>query len=754
MMKGKKDKNKLVPVKKVITRGGKTFETTVYVRQGQINEHTKHKEQINVDEYAKNNWANINTVDDFMAARNKIFAEKDTSKREALRGEFIRHFESMGVTYNHCDTNSGVDWMRFMMRTKKMLANGDLSQEGVKEQKYMRLDAKKSKELVQACSKQVGNSELMKAIEEAGIDYKKSNNEGINRMRALMALREHIQDGKAFDLITDRELNPNFIDKKAELTEEKSKEESTRMTDEQIQEEVRKYKDLKLKKVFGNCLRRGMTIEKTDDGYKISGRGCTFNIKKGKTEDDKTKYDITTEVEGKNTLTDEDKKFSSSSRAYITNYVDFVLNELKIDEIKEEPKEDEGLTDEKWTVDNYKEPQIENAINLAVAYGFNVTKKGNTYTMSNGDITINIEKTTGVSGNAKFKFTASGSAIKDKFRKKELTKDGMYTEEEATWWTQTLFDKLGLDKKEDAKEEKPKEIPNVKYFDLDLKTAKLAHEMNSFRAFKDPTPDYKARVDALYEIVNNFPDEYKEEGLQRAEAFSKKLADWYNQYFSIEARMPSMLISGGGNFNCRKKEKQNAARDKHWERYNDIKAMAEKIKNIPKRKKSQKPQDVREELKQLEESQQRMKDANAYYRKHKTMVGFSGFSDFVNKNIDKAIQDGKLYKPFESFELTNNNAKIKRLREKVKLLDSLDGKTDEQTKAEYDTGGMFDVIENADANRIQLKFDGKPDLETRTLLKKNGFRWSPKNGVWQRQLTTNGKYATKRLIEQLKESKK
>ena len=48
---------------------------------------------------------------------------------------------------------------------------------------------------------------------------------------------------------------------------------------------------------------------------------------------------------------------------------------------------------------------------------------------------------------------------------------------------------------------------------------------------------------------------------------------------------------------------------------------------------------------------------------------------------------------------------------------------------------------NTEANRLQIFFDGKPDEATRTELKSNGFRWSPKAEAWQRQLTNNAYYA-------------
>ena len=44
-------------------------------------------------------------------------------------------------------------------------------------------------------------------------------------------------------------------------------------------------------------------------------------------------------------------------------------------------------------------------------------------------------------------------------------------------------------------------------------------------------------------------------------------------------------------------------------------------------------------------------------------------------------------------------------------------------------------------------FDGKPEEAVRNVLKANGFRWAPSQEAWQRQLTTNGKYALKRVLE-------
>ena len=61
------------------------------------------------------------------------------------------------------------------------------------------------------------------------------------------------------------------------------------------------------------------------------------------------------------------------------------------------------------------------------------------------------------------------------------------------------------------------------------------------------------------------------------------------------------------------------------------------------------------------------------------------------------------------------------------------------------------VVENAEAMRIQLIFDEKPDANVRAILKDNGFRWAPSQNAWQRQLNESGKWAAERVLKKLKE---
>lgn len=59
------------------------------------------------------------------------------------------------------------------------------------------------------------------------------------------------------------------------------------------------------------------------------------------------------------------------------------------------------------------------------------------------------------------------------------------------------------------------------------------------------------------------------------------------------------------------------------------------------------------------------------------------------------------------------------------------------------------VVENKDWGRYQISFPGKPDGETISMLKRNGFKWSPSTKTWVCFNTANGEYSLKRVAEKL-----
>lgn len=295
----------------------------------------------------------------------------------------------------------------------------------------------------------------------------------------------------------------------------------------------------------------------------------------------------------------------------------------------------------------------------------------------------------------------------------------------------------------------------MKYYEINETAARQARQMWSFKEYVNgsETAEYRAAVDDCYKRVEILPEELKEKGAAMADRYARRLAEWYNKQFRIEMMCPSVMISGGSNFPVRKKEKQNAAQDRHYQLYREIQQIPEKISdllrnaNIIKSGDADALERLYKKVEKAEAFQTEMKAVNAYYRKHKTLKGYKDYTNEKAEKLDESIKNNMYGVPFPPYELTNNNAKIRNTKARIAQLERLK-KAAEQPKDEYNTD-LFKVVENAEIMRLQLFFDGKPDTDTRAVLKKHGFKWSPSNMAWQRQLTNNAKYALKEVIEEL-----
>lgn len=102
--------------------------------------------------------------------------------------------------------------------------------------------------------------------------------------------------------------------------------------------------------------------------------------------------------------------------------------------------------------------------------------------------------------------------------------------------------------------------------------------------------------------------------------------------------------------------------------------------------------------------------------------------------------------PFPSYQLTNNNSKIKNTKDRIAALEGA-AKAPQAEDVTGDLHGIeYTLHENTELNRVQILFDGKPPAEIRDTLKRNGFRWSPRNVAWQRPLNANGRAAAQRVL--------
>ena len=299
-----------------------------------------------------------------------------------------------------------------------------------------------------------------------------------------------------------------------------------------------------------------------------------------------------------------------------------------------------------------------------------------------------------------------------------------------------------------------------KYFHINESSARTAHNMMSMRDYSEgsTTAGYRSEVDKAYDIADKVAEKKPEEAervYRLAERYSKKMAEYYNKESSIGMMCPSVMISGAGNFPVKKKERQLAAWERNHEFYQYVQGILAKIENILYGREIIKSDDERaiekleEKLEDMKKLQEDMKAANKALRLKDKEAGNDqlreiGYSEESIEELRKPDYLGRVGYP--NFQLSNNNANIHRVEERLKRLKAV--KERGSSEQEYKT---FKVVENTEAMRYQIIFDGKPDAEIRTLLKSNGIKWAPSQGAWQRQITSNGKWALKKVVEKLKE---
>lgn len=289
-----------------------------------------------------------------------------------------------------------------------------------------------------------------------------------------------------------------------------------------------------------------------------------------------------------------------------------------------------------------------------------------------------------------------------------------------------------------------------KYYPINEGAAKRAQDMNSFYDYRpgSATAEYRAKVDAAYELGEQQKRRVDPMHHDKIDAlldrYARKLAENINQRYSIDGRVPSILIAGGSNFPVRQKNKQNAARDRNMGEYMEIEGILDKIRSTGmggiSADEALAVEKLEAKLEGLKAEQKSMKAVNAYYRKHKTLEGCPSLTADQAAQLQASMARDwrKDPVPYPAYMLSNNNANIHRVQQRI---------DDLKNRAEF-VGWKFpggEAVVNEGENRLQLIFDEKPTAEQRQELKSNGFRWAPSQGAWQRQLNKNAIYAADRI---------
>jgi hypothetical protein len=280
--------------------------------------------------------------------------------------------------------------------------------------------------------------------------------------------------------------------------------------------------------------------------------------------------------------------------------------------------------------------------------------------------------------------------------------------------------------------------------------AQQANYANSFTDYKPGSATDEitrqlegAKAEAEQAIKSAQTQKQKDDITAKLKRYESELIAYYSDYYSNEAACPSVMVAGPANFPVNKKARQNARRETLQEEYNRLEELRRSFKsglNVISSADPEAIEAIEAKIAQLKASHATKIKANAYFRAHKTLIGFPDMSEGAARNWqtlhdDTSSNGGYWYRvPFMEYNLANENAEIKRLEGRLATIKQ----QKESTLTGWDFNGGHVVIDNENA-RIGIYWDDKKrgsDLEE--LYDKNGDRfnvprllWSPRFKRWQ-----------------------
>lgn len=267
--------------------------------------------------------------------------------------------------------------------------------------------------------------------------------------------------------------------------------------------------------------------------------------------------------------------------------------------------------------------------------------------------------------------------------------------------------------------------------------------------------DYEA---TLLDDLTNIPEDEQAR-------YIEKYTEWVRILFNKHSRCLSSMIAGPANFPVRRAEKANNSYDAAVKEFGEwrekiLKAIARRIEDA--KPSEQKAAEEWNSLKcSIDSSASTIKSIN-----EGTQRGYdkASFVSSIYGKVETYAKRGDVEivgKAIEYIRQLNKLTSIITERHKFfKLLDVAKAAQEAQEEKENreDSEIRFDggvVVKNFSEDRLQIIFDEKPSPDVIFKLKHNGFRWSPRFGAWQRQLTANAVYKATRVIpvteEQLKD---
>ncbi|WP_431217082.1 hypothetical protein ACQ86N_22560 [Puia sp. P3] len=220
-------------------------------------------------------------------------------------------------------------------------------------------------------------------------------------------------------------------------------------------------------------------------------------------------------------------------------------------------------------------------------------------------------------------------------------------------------------------------------------------------------------------------------------------------WLSSHSNVVSWFIAGPSNFPAARMQKRSNWADNHYNNFRSWRSKALKaiIKGL--KPKTCELDRVRLNLQQRMRYQRIMVAANKLIRKN---------DDHLNEQLEELgfakTQIIQLLTPdwskrtgFKPYQLSNNNAQIRRLSGRLKELEEKQLKADTLRNITEEINGRQLVL-NYELDRIQIIFPAKPPADICKALRREGFVWSPSNKAWQRKLTPQAIHIAREFLQQ------
>lgn len=279
---------------------------------------------------------------------------------------------------------------------------------------------------------------------------------------------------------------------------------------------------------------------------------------------------------------------------------------------------------------------------------------------------------------------------------------------------------------------------------------KHKHYDSAYRAYYATSFSPEKRAISECNFFDEINKEFTELGADER-AFTK-FESLFLASLNAKSNCMSSMITGPSNFPVARMEKMNnRERARTQEMYDFIDKVRKAIDKINNPSTDIKSDDkdaitkLKEKLVKLEKLQDQMKACNKIARDKKEnkierLAEILG-SEESAKEVLKPSCFGTV--GFESFSLTNNNAKIKTIKQRIIKLEAQLGR--KSTKTRFDHYNLT-IEQNAENDRVQFFFDDKPEREVIDIMKRHGFKWSRNNDCWQRLWNNNCMFAVNHYI--------